>query len=101
MTPIERAILGAELVEGRVVLEPPTAKTASALCQVNGTYVNAALRLGPEARAAVLAGDRPLLQPRRCSPAPIDWTDIDSNRIVEAIKLIGIDRTLEAERATT
>jgi hypothetical protein len=96
MTPVARAILGAELVEGRAVLEPPTAKTAAALCQVNLTYVGAALRLSPEARAAVLAGERPLLQPRRCTPAPIDWTDVDDTVLVAAVKQIGLDRTLEA-----
>jgi len=105
MTPVERAILAAELVEGRVALEPPTGKTAAALCQVNSTYVGVALRLSPQARAAVLNGERPLLQPRRCTPAPIDWTNVDDKMLVEAVKLIGLDRTLnaaaEAERATT
>jgi hypothetical protein len=43
MSPVERAILGAELVEGRVVLEPPTAKTVSTLVGVNHGYVFAAL----------------------------------------------------------
>jgi hypothetical protein len=100
MSPIERAILGAELVEGRVVLEPPTAKTVGGLVGVNQTYIFAALRLSPEARGAVLAGERPLLEPRRCAPAPIDW-----GTLVEELRLIGTDRTLEAaveaERATT
>jgi hypothetical protein len=84
------------LIEGRVVLEPPTAKTAAALCQVNMTYVGAALRLSPEQRSAVLAGERPLLQPRRCAPAPIDWGCVDDETLVEAVRLIGVNRTLEA-----
>jgi hypothetical protein len=105
MTPSERAILGAELVEGRAVLEPPTAKTVSALCQVNMTYVGAALRLTPAQRGEVLAGERPLIEPRRCAPVRTEWADANGHGIVEAIKLIGIDRTLEAaievERSTT
>jgi hypothetical protein len=100
MSPTERAILGAELVEGRVVLEPPTAKTVSALVGVNHGYVFAALRLSPQQRSEVLAGERPLLQPRRCAAAPMDW-----GTLVEELRLIGVDKTLdaavEAERATT
>jgi hypothetical protein len=71
MSPAERAILGAELVEGRIVLEPPTAKTVGAL-----------------------AGERPLIEPRRCAPAPMDW-----GALVEELRLIGVEKTVEAERA--
>jgi len=96
MSPIERAILGAELVEGRVVLEPPTAKTVGGLVGVNQF---AAFRLSPGQRSAVLSGERPFLQPRRCAPAPMEW-----GTLVEELRLIGVDKTLdaavEAERAT-
>jgi hypothetical protein len=105
MSPIERAILGAQLVEGSVVLEPPTAKAAAALVHVGAGYLFAALKLSPEQKSAVLAGERPLMEPRRCTPVPIDWTSVDDDSLVEAVKLIGIARTLdaacEAERAGT
>jgi hypothetical protein len=91
MSPVERAILGAELVEGRVTLEPPTAKTVGGLVGVSQNYVFAALRLTPAQRDAVLAGDRPLIQPQRCLSAPIGWTEL-----VEELRLIGTDKTLEA-----
>jgi hypothetical protein len=104
MSPTERAILGAELVEGRIVLEPPTAKTVGGLVGVNQSYVFAALKLTPAQRGAVLAGERPLIEPRRCASAPIDWTNVETGKIVEAIKMIGLDRTLDAaievERST-
>jgi len=100
MTPIERAVLGAELVEGRVVLEPPTAKTAAALVHIGHGYLFAALRLSPEQRAAVLSGERPLIEPRRCAPTSMDW-----GTLVEELRFLGTDRTLEAaveaERAAT
>jgi hypothetical protein len=105
MSPIERAILGAELVEGRIVLEPPTAKAAAALVHVGAGYLFAALKLSPEQRSAVLAGERPLIEPHRCTPAPLDWSSVDDDTLVETIKLIGVNRTLnaavEAERAGT
>src|SRR5262245_12456659 len=91
MSPVERAVFGAELAEGRVVLEPPTAKTVSALCHVNMTYVGAALRLTPGQRAAVLAGERSLIEPRRCAPAPSEW-----ETLVEELRFLGTDRVLEA-----
>jgi len=100
MSPVERAVLGAELIEGRVVLEPPTAKTAAALCQVSMSYVSAASRLGPQARAAVLNGERPLIAPPRfCTTLPTEW-DV----LVKELRLLGTDRALdaaiEAERAS-
>jgi hypothetical protein len=100
MSPVERAILGAELVEGRTVLEPPTGKTAAALCQVSMTYVGAALKLSPDQRAAVLNGERPLIAPPRfCTTMPTEW-----DALVTELRLLGTDRALdaaiEAERAS-
>src|SRR5262249_56801382 len=89
MSPVERAILGAELVEGRVVLEPPTAKTVAGLVGINQGYVFAALRLSPEQRSEVLTGERPLVQPPRgCAPAPVDWGTLG-----EELRVLGTDRT--------
>jgi hypothetical protein len=93
--PIERAILGAELVEGRVVLEPPTARAACTLVGVSYGYVLAALKLSPEQRNAVLAGERPLIEERSHS-LPAYWANADTGQIVEAIRLIGVDRALTA-----
>jgi len=96
MSPVERAVLGADLVDGRVVLEPPTAKSAAALVHIGHGYLFAALRLSPAQRAEVLAGERPLLPPRRCAAAPVDWNTVDDDTLVEAVRLIGVNRALDA-----
>jgi len=93
-TAVERAILGAELVEGSVQLEPPTAKAAGTLVNVSYGYIRAALKLSPEQRAAVLAGERPLIEERHRS-APIEPVYFDKI-VADVIRSIGIDRALAA-----
>src|SRR5262245_24269487 len=99
MSADERAILAADIIDGRVILQGLTAKSIGGLCGVNVGYVDQALRLTPEQREQVKRGDRPLLRPRpRPSKraAPIDWEAIGDDMLVDAIRQIGIDRALDA-----
>src|SRR5262249_44913969 len=97
MSAAERACLAADIVDGRVVLQGLTVKAIAALVGVNVGYVDRALRLTPEQRTEACRGDRPLVAPRARGPAPpIDWNAIGDDMLVEAIRRIGIDRTLNA-----
>jgi hypothetical protein len=108
MSPPQRAILAANIIDGRVIVQGLTAKAITAICGASGAYVSAALRLTPEQRAAVSNGTRPLVTaPPRPAFVPTDWAKADTNKIVDVIREIGIDRALnaaievEAEHATT
>jgi hypothetical protein len=96
MSAAERACLGADIVDGRIVLQGLTVKAIAALVGVNVGYVDHALRLTPEQRAEVCRGSRPLVLPRTRGPAPIDWAKIDDATLVEAVRRIGLERTLDA-----
>jgi hypothetical protein len=65
---VERAFLGADLVDGLVCLVRPTIPQVSWLVGVNRTYIAAALGVGdnPDTRVAILEGYVPLIVP----PAP-------------------------------
>ena len=92
-----RACLAADLVDGRVILKGLTAKAIAGLCDVNIGYVDRALRLTPEQRSEVRRGVRPLVQPRTRKREPVvDWGAVDDGVIVEAIRRIGLERTLDA-----
>ena len=93
----ERAVLAADIVDGRTVLQGLTVKAIAALVGVNVGYVDCALRLTPQQRAEVCRGDRPLVPPRTRKPAPpVDWNAIGDAMLVEAIRRIGVDRALNA-----
>jgi hypothetical protein len=80
MTPPQRAILAAEIIDGRIVLVGLTTKSIAAIAGVSQPYVNAALRTTPEQRAAIARGDRPLVtQSRTHKAAAIDWSTIDDD----------------------
>jgi hypothetical protein len=102
MSAAERACLGADVVDGRVVLQGLTIKSVAALVGTSVGYVNRALRLTPAQRQAVCDGERPLVAPRArpragCwSGAPIDWEAVGDEMLVEAIRKIGIDRAINA-----
>jgi hypothetical protein len=108
MTPIERAVLAADIIDGKVVLQGLTAKSVAHLVGTNQSYMFAALRASPEQRAKILAGTRPLMPTRARpvpSPAAFAWANVEDEVLVEAVKMIGLDRTLnaaaEAERTAT
>jgi hypothetical protein len=104
MAPVEKAVLAADILDGKVILQGLTAKSVAQLVGANASYMYAAAKLTPEQRLEVRAGKRPLLQPRRCTPAPIDWSEVDTGQFVEVIKLIGVekafDAVVEAERTS-
>ena len=64
MTPVERAVLAADIIDGKVVLQGLTAKSVAHLVGTNQSYMFAALRATPVQRAAILAGTRPLMPAR-------------------------------------
>jgi hypothetical protein len=96
MTPPQRAVLAAEILDGRVALQGLTAKSVAAMCGVNASYMFAALRCTPEQRASVAAGERPLIETRSRPALPAHWADADAAKIVEVIRSIGVDRALTA-----
>jgi hypothetical protein len=71
MTPVQRAILVAEILEGRIVLQDLTAKSLAALVGVSPSSVHAALKCTQDERVDVLCGKRPLQSP----PAPAVTVD--------------------------
>jgi hypothetical protein len=102
MTPVERAVLAAEILEGKVALVDVMAKTVAVLCGVSTTYVAGAAKLSQAERVEVLAGQRSLLEPnqprpRHRAPAPaIDYAAELERILAEAINQIGKDPVLDA-----
>jgi hypothetical protein len=95
MTPVQRAVFAAEIIDGKIVVQGLTTKAVASLCGASPAYVFAALKLTPEARSAVSTGMRPLI-PTRPRPAPSYWTDADTDDILEMVRAIGVDQTLNA-----
>jgi hypothetical protein len=70
----ERAILGAEILDGRVVLQGLTLKLIATAVGVSTSYIAAARRATPDQRRAIRHGLRPLVQPQnkpKALPAPV------------------------------
>jgi hypothetical protein len=110
MSAAERACLGADIVDGRVVLQGLTVKFIAALVGTSVDYVDRALRLTPAQRQEVCNGNRPLVPPRPrprtgCWGRDIDWEAVGDAELAEAIHKIGVDRAINAaiaaERSTT
>ena len=96
MSPSERAVMAADILDGRIVVMGLTRRIVTAMCRATPNYVDAALRCTPEQRAAIARGERPLIRPRPRATAPIDWATIDDATLVEAVRRIGLERTLDA-----
>jgi hypothetical protein len=98
MSAAERAVLAAEIVDGRIVLQGLTVKAIAALVGACPAYVHRALNLTSAQRGAVLAGERPLVPQRTRKGAPTAdwWESIDDDALVDMIRGIGLDRTLDA-----
>src|SRR5215472_8492734 len=56
-----RAVLAAEILDGHIPLMNPTAGMVAQATGVSSSYINAARRLSPEQRQAVVHGMRPLV----------------------------------------
>jgi len=93
----ERAVLAANIIDGDVVITALTHKMVAMLCGASASYVDAALHHSAEEREAIARGDRPLV-PRarpRADARRINWADLDDDVLVEAVRRIGIERTLD------
>jgi len=105
MCKAERAILAADIIDGRIVLQGLTVKTIAGLVGTNISYVYQALKLTPEQREAVRRGDRRLILPQPAPAPAFDWSAVSDDVLIEAIRQVGLDRALsaavEAERAET
>jgi hypothetical protein len=77
-----------------------TVKTVAAIVGATQPYVNAALRCSPEQRAAVAAGDRPLVLPRARPVSPaVDWWRINDDALLAVINELELSTAVEAELA--
>jgi hypothetical protein len=105
MNAVQRAILAARIVEGKVALVDLTARSIAELCCVSVPYMAAAARLSDEDRLSVLRGKHSLLEPnqpcpRYRAPAPaIDYSAELERILADAINRIGTDPVLDAALA--
>lgn len=105
-TPIERALLAADLASGRAVLVEPTMRQIVLLTGASPSYAAAAAALDEGERRSVLRGWRPMIpQQVKRREAPIDWARIDDSALINGARALGTDRMLAAavaaERAVT
>jgi hypothetical protein len=103
----QRAVLAADLVDGRLMLQP-SIQQAAALLEVNSTYVGLALRLSDGIRAAILSGDPiaftalldlPAKQLVRSKPVNGNGSGMSDARLVAIAKTVGVNRMLTAAAA--
>jgi hypothetical protein len=64
MTPPQRAVMAAEILDGALIVQNLTAKSIAMIVNANMAYVCAALRSTPEQRELVKRGQRPLIPTR-------------------------------------
>ena len=79
----QRAVLGAELKEGSVVLTDMSVRQIAAVVGVSTGYITAALKSSPLQREGVRRGLRPLIEPH-AKAGPEQW-------LAKLINEIGID----------
>jgi hypothetical protein len=95
-TPSQRAVIAADVIDGRLVIVGLTAKSVTTLCGANTNYVAAALKCTPEQRELVKRGERQLIPARSRRRAAIDWSALNDDDLVEAVRRIGLERALAA-----
>lgn len=88
-SPVERALLAADILAGRVGLADLTAKQVAAMLKTNQVYVDAARHLSTAERRLVEAELRPLKPKKRPTPPR------DDEVLTRAIHRLGVDRVLE------
>ena len=95
-----KAIDAADLVDGLAVLQNLTLRMAATAYGVSMGSVTRALRLSPDQRQAVRAGQRPLVLPSQAAPVPTIITSpaapvmSPQEALSWVVSQIGIDRTL-------
>jgi hypothetical protein len=85
-----RAVLGAEILDGNVVLLNPTTGMVVEAVGVSASYIAAACRLTPEQRREVVHGVRPLVMRRKASSALASVKERLSTIVAE----VGVTATL-------
>jgi len=98
MNAVQRACAAADVDDGTTVLVALTTKTVADLFQVSVPYVAAAAKLSPAERDLVRRGVRPLIPTRapRAATAPFDWATVNDDVLVEAVRMIGVERAPHA-----
>ena len=91
MSKAVRAVLGAEILDGRIPLMNPTIGMVAQAAGVSASYVAAARRLSPDQRQAVARGLRPLVA-RRAATSALSV----EQRLRMIVSELGIGGTLEA-----
>jgi hypothetical protein len=86
-----RAVLGAEILDGNVVLMNPTIEMTARALGVSVGYVSKARQLPPDARREVARGARPLVRPK-APPAPVSVEE----RTNALVARFGVSRVLSA-----
>ena len=95
-----KAIDAADLVDGLAVLQNLTLQMAATAYGVSMVSATRALRLSPDQRQAVRAGQRPLVLPSPAAPVPTIITSpaapvmSPQEALSWVVSQIGIDRTL-------
>jgi hypothetical protein len=91
----ERAIIGADVIDGRVPLQGLTVKLVAMAVGCSAASILRALRLTPAQREEVRRGRRPLVrqQSRALPVSEIDWSELDDAALSDIVRRIGIDRT--------
>jgi hypothetical protein len=91
-SPVERAILAADVIAGRVVITDLTQQQVMSLLRASKPYVAAARRLSRTERQAVFAGWRPLVvkPTKRSAPTPSD-----AETLANIVARHGVDAALE------
>jgi hypothetical protein len=101
LSPAQRAVLAAEIIDGRIVLTGLTVKTVAAVTGVSLSSIYAALRCTPEQRAAVAGGNLPLVQrrPRPTVSPATDWWRLNDEALLAAINGLEPPTVIEGEHA--
>src|SRR5262249_14784515 len=73
----QRAVLGAELLDGSTVLVRPTLLQVAELVSVCVPYIRAARQMRPQERRLVSTGARPLFAPKRVASPTISDDQLD------------------------
>jgi hypothetical protein len=86
-----RAVLLADIYDGTIPLEHLTVSQLALLMGVSRQYAHAALNLTAEQRLAVKRKQRSLIQPK-----PLNGGDPVHDDIVNVVRLLGVERVLQA-----
>jgi hypothetical protein len=97
-TPTERGLLAADLAAGRVVVSDLTLRQAVMLTGASPSYASAAAALDDRERSAVARGWRRLIPyiAKQALPVPAPTIAITDRDLESVIRVVGIDRMLEA-----